>query len=1227
MFLSSIGMGQTLLVENFNADDAVKITDIGWTAHSGAASNPISIVLPGLDYSGYFGTGIGNAAGLNNTGEDAHKSFTSQTTGDVFASFLVKVNTSVSGYFAHFGPTTAAGSDFRARVFIDGTGPFKFGLSKGSSTATLATSESQVGTTYLVVLKYKIIEGAVNDEVSLYVFDSGVPSQEPGTPTVGPLTDAGISDINPNSFAIRQFNSSQRIVVDAIRVATSWSDAVKATTPTIIASKTEVSDFLYTVDEGPSAVKSFTVSGYYLTNNVNVSLPVNYELSLSNDPFTAVTEAITLEQTNGTVVETIIYARLKAGLAAETYNERIIISSTNADNQVIDLKGTVASVVNPTLELTGTYTGPYYAGDNVTITWTATNFTNALVDAWVPSENDGAGGWINMAAALASAGTASFTIPADAKFSAAYKLRVRNADAETPLVETATFKVREVHTSIATLRARPANTEARYDGTATVTYSRPATSSGRNQKYIQDDSNAILIDDPSPFVIKQEYPVGSNISGLIGKISIFGGLVQFVPLADPGAPVSLDNPVVPFTKDLTAITSADQAKLIKLSNITFTSFGTTGKFATSTNYNIKDANEATSIFRTAFAEANYIGTDIPTTLFKEMLVLVGEYNGTIQLTSRSTADWSLVSNDASLSTFKLGNQSVLSLEGLKVTNPTDNGATLFVSDFTNFAGIEVVATSNLASFTVQINGTLIPSDDYASKTLANNDVVLVTVTAENESVAYYKVKLSSENRKLTLTAPAGGETFNTNDDVVFTWTSENIEKINLYAIDQTNGKGENLINEEGPIDAASGTYTFKLTNGISGSYIIRIADASDISFFNESSSAVTIVDNVSPTPLVFIPAKGAAEVATSFTLSVQFDEEIKKGTGNLTIHQVSDNTVVVTVTENDITITDDIATASISGLTNGTAYYVNVQAGMILDNSNNPQPAISNATEWTFTTLELMTKSLIFSEYVEGTASNRAIEIYNATGADVDLSTYSIKQSYNGEGWGIRGGVAMTEYVLPLTGTLAAGEVYVIYNADAVDAIKNVGDLALTYGTGCVGCRLAAFTGNDALGLFKNDVLIDVIGVPSEAPAAGWPVAGTGSTIDKTLVRKFSVVIGNTNWTTSAGTNADDSEWIVFPIDKFDYLGSHQLLSSVKPNQTISINAYPNPFTNTIWLDNAENASRVVVINLIGQQVLSVNLNGQSRTSIATDNLPSGVYLVSVFNTKGERTVKKMIKR
>jgi hypothetical protein len=83
----------------------------------------------------------------------------------------------------------------------------------------------------------------------------------------------------------------------------------------------------------------------------------------------------------------------------------------------------------------------------------------------------------------------------------------------------------------------------------------------------------------------------------------------------------------------------------------------------------------------------------------------------------------------------------------------------------------------------------------------------------------------------------------------------------------------------------------------------------------------------------------------------------------------------------------------------------------------------------------------------------------------------------------------------------------------------------------------------------------------------------------------------------------------------------------VKPNQTISINAYPNPFTNTIWLDNAENASRVVVINLIGQQVLSVNLNGQSRTSIATDNLPSGVYLVSVFNTKGERTVKKMIKR
>jgi predicted extracellular nuclease len=68
---------------------------------------------------------------------------------------------------------------------------------------------------------------------------------------------------------------------------------------------------------------------------------------------------------------------------------------------------------------------------------------------------------------------------------------------------------------------------------------------------------------------------------------------------------------------------------------------------------------------------------------------------------------------------------------------------------------------------------------------------------------------------------------------------------------------------------------------------------------------------------------------------------------------------------------------------------------------------------------------LFFSEYIEGTSFNKALEIVNLTGTDVNLEAegYSIKKQSNGAGdW--------TGELL-LTGTLAKNQVYVIGNAAA----------------------------------------------------------------------------------------------------------------------------------------------------------------------------------------------------
>ncbi|MDX9846333.1 MAG: Ig-like domain-containing protein [Tenuifilaceae bacterium] len=863
------------------------------------------------------------------------------------------------------------------------------------------------------------------------------------------------------------------------------------------------------------------------------------------------------------------------------------------------------------IELTGDYSAPYYAGDDVTVTWTSTNIDNVKVEAWVPSMGD----WqVMVASEPAANGTATFTIPATALFSPDYKIRVSDATDGEPASESAPIKVRAVAADLATARTYVVNDEFRYDGEALVT----AINSYNNQKYIQDASAAILIYDATP-AITTSYTVGDKMTALVGKIAVSNNMVRLVPLADPGAPVSSGNAVEAAIMTIPDVTADEQAKFIKLENLTFE---TPGTFENGKNYTMTDGTN-TIVLRTEIYNTDYIGTTMPTSTFSVSGVVL-QYSTTMQLVARNAADFEVISNDATLSTFTLGGQSVLELTGLVVADPAaDAGATLNVEDFTSFAGIDVVPTDANATLEVKLNGAVVEAANLATQALADGDIVVVKVTAEDETtIIQYKVTLTSENRQLTLTAPAGGENLNTGDDIVFTWTSANITNVNLYAVDTEEAY---LINES-PIDATLGTYTHTIENGVFGSYTIRIADAADVAFYDETATAITITDDDAPNAVEFTPANGATGVALSFTLSAEFDEDIKLGTGNLTIHKASDNSVVVTVPAANITVDYDGATAEITGLDWETAYYVNVEAGLLLDMSDNPVGAITTATDWAFTTRQEPGSDLFFSEYIEGDGNNRAFEIFNPTAETIDLSHYVIKQSYNGAGWGIRDGVEMTEYILPLTGTLESKAVYVIYNADAGTDISNVGDLSLAYGTGCDGCRMVSFTGNDALGLFKDGELIDQIGDPSSN--TNFDVAGvTGASVDHTLVRKSSVVKGNINWAVSAGTNTEDSEWIVFDKDTYEHLGSHDFASSVRPVWGTSIAAFPNPFTHTLYIDNAENATRVVVINLIGQQVMSVNLNGDNRVPIATENLAKGIYLISIENNKGERTVRKMIKR
>lgn len=224
--------------DNFDATAGTALTANGWVAHSSSTTNPILTTSPGLTFPNYFGSGIGNAASVTSIGQDVSLQFTSVSSGTVYASFLIKATASplcIDQYFFGFGNNDVADTAYRGKLMInqDATNPakFKFGFA-ANLTNRYTTNLYDYGTTYLVVIKYKIVNSTVTnangilgrDETSLYVFDATSSYlTEPSVPTIG-IEDTSSVDILPGRVALRQDNvNSPNVIIDGLRVDSSWN--------------------------------------------------------------------------------------------------------------------------------------------------------------------------------------------------------------------------------------------------------------------------------------------------------------------------------------------------------------------------------------------------------------------------------------------------------------------------------------------------------------------------------------------------------------------------------------------------------------------------------------------------------------------------------------------------------------------------------------------------------------------------------------------------------------------------------------------------------------------------------------------------------------------------------------------------------------------------------------------------------------------------------------------
>jgi PKD repeat protein len=202
--------------------------------------------------------------------------------------------------------------------------------------------------------------------------------------------------------------------------------------------------------------------------------------------------------------------------------------------------------------------------------------------------------------------------------------------------------------------------------------------------------------------------------------------------------------------------------------------------------------------------------------------------------------------------------------------------------------------------------------------------------------------------------------------------------------------------------------------------------------------------------------------------------------------------------------------------TTGGCYAVTLTVTNACGSNTLTRPCYANITQPT------ACDKLMFSEYIEGSAQNKAIEIYNAGATSASLSNYTVETYSNGS--------TTATYSLTLSGTLASHDVYVIGDANAtLPGILSNTDIT---------SNVTFFDGNEAIILKRNGIIIDKIGDIGENPSVNWLV-GSGSTADYTLVRKNTVDRPGTFW--PDGIN----EWDVYAQNTTTYLGSHSSVCGV----------------------------------------------------------------------------------
>ena len=353
-------------------------------------------------------------------------------------------------------------------------------------------------------------------------------------------------------------------------------------------------------------------------------------------------------------------------------------------------------------------------------------------------------------------------------------------------------------------------------------------------------------------------------------------------------------------------------------------------------------------------------------------------------------------------------------------------------------------------------------------------------------------------------------------------------------------------------------------------------------------SGKTLEDTEAPTTPINLSISNETDSSVKVSWTASTDNNAVDG-----YEVYVDNVLKETTTNNFYTV---------SGLNTSTTYTIEIVAYDI-DNNKSDKSSSINATTTAGNSNGIT--ELFISEYAEpSAANNKAIEIVNLTASTINLSDYSI-QKFSSSGWTWK-----DDYPLG-NNNIVPGDVFVIVHADtnnslllaAADKFGPPNIDAFPYGYGSP----LNFNGDDPIGLYKNGVLIDVIG----------DTASRTKHIENITYRRKSTI-------TEPSTTFITDQWETFPANTFDGFGSHTSVLSTNNSIFESFKMFPNPTNGNFVYFNVTEDATINIYNILGKLIQSVEVT-QNKNSIDVSKFSAGIYMLKI-NSGTQFINKKLIK-